>query len=61
MRQVKEPQVFRKNVVNQFETITGLSNREAGNLERGIFNYSIRDSDLKIVVKKWENPYFVQI
>ena len=61
MRQVKEPQVFRKNVVNQFEKITGLSNREAGNLERGIFNYSIRDSDLKNVVKKWENPYFVQI
>lgn len=61
MRQVKEPQVFRKNVVKQFEKITGLSNREAGNLERGIFNYSIRDSDLKNVVKKWENPYFVQI
>uniref|UniRef100_A0A6C0CRM8 TFIIS-type domain-containing protein n=1 Tax=viral metagenome TaxID=1070528 RepID=A0A6C0CRM8_9ZZZZ len=61
MRQIKTPETFRKNVVNQFDKTTILSKREAGNLERGIFNYSIRDADLKNVVKKWENPYFVQI
>ena len=26
-----------------------------------VFNWSIQQADLKNVVKKWENPYFVQI
>ena len=61
MRQVNNPEVFRNNVAIQFKKATKLSKREAANLERGIFNYSIRDATLKNVVKKWENPYFVQI
>ena len=61
MRQVPSPETFRQNVATQFKKSTKLSKREAGNLERGIFNYSIRDATLKNVVKKWENPYFVQI
>ena len=31
------------------------------NLERGIYNYTLRESDTKNIVKKWENGYFVQI
>ncbi len=61
MRQVSSPETFRENVAAQFKKSTNLSKREAGNLERGIFNYSIRDATLKNVVKKWENSYFVQI
>jgi DNA-directed RNA polymerase subunit M/transcription elongation factor TFIIS len=61
MRQINKPEVFRNNVAVQFKKVTKLSKREAANLERGIFNYSIRDATLKNVVKKWENPYFVQI
>ena len=31
------------------------------NLERGIYNYTLRESDTKNIVKKWDNGYFVQI
>lgn len=61
MRQIKNPETFRNNVVKKINELTNLSNRESVNLERGIFNYSIRDAELKNVVKKWENPYFAQI
>lgn len=61
MRQVKSPDTFRKNVRTKFKEIEGLTPRDSINLEKGIFNFSIRDATLKNVVKKWENPYFVQI
>ena len=31
------------------------------NLERGIYNYTLSESDAKNIVKKWDNGYFVQI
>ena len=31
------------------------------NLEKGIYNYSIRYATLKQVVKKWDNPAFIRI
>ena len=31
------------------------------NLERGIYNYTLHESDTKNIVKKWDNGYFVQI
>ena len=61
MRQVKSPETFRENVQIKFNEINGLSKRDSINLEKGIFNFSIRDATMKNVVKKWENPYFVQI
>lgn len=33
----------------------------AKNLEKGIYNYSIKIATEKNIVKKWENQYFVQI
>ena len=31
------------------------------NVEKGIFNYTIRECNFRKLVKKWENPTFVQI
>ena len=31
------------------------------NLERGVFNYAIKEATGKKIIKKWENPYFVQL
>ena len=33
----------------------------ATNIEKGIFNYSIKDATSKKIVKKWNNVFFVQI
>jgi transcription elongation factor S-II len=31
------------------------------NLEKGVFNYAIKEANSKKIIKKWENPYFVQL
>jgi transcription elongation factor S-II len=31
------------------------------NLEKGIFNYAIKEANSKKIIKKWENPFFVQL
>jgi len=31
------------------------------NLEKGIYNYSLKESANRKVVKKWDNPYYIQI
>ena len=33
----------------------------ASNIEKGIFNYAIKDASSKKIVKKWNNVFFVQI
>lgn len=31
------------------------------NLEKGIFNYAIKEATSRKIIKKWENPFFVQL
>lgn len=33
----------------------------ATNIEKSVYNYAIKESTARKVVKKWENPYFVQL
>lgn len=51
---------FRKNLSLRFGQIIG-DKSKAVNLEKGIFNYSIREAKSRKVVKKWENKHFVTI
>jgi DNA-directed RNA polymerase subunit M/transcription elongation factor TFIIS len=75
--QIANPEAFREKVraklTERFKTMgkgdigDAMSmNQEAAinsalNLERGIYNYTLRESDTKNIVKKWDNGYFVQI
>ena len=60
MRKVSNPLVFREEVRKSIDVI--LTNKcYSVNIEKGIYNKSIRIADSKNVVKKWENIYFVQI
>ena len=62
MSQIKvtDPETFRFNMKNKLNEIIGNA-KMASNLEKGVFNYSLKESKNKKVVKKWDNPYFVQI
>ena len=62
MSQIKilQPETFRFNIKNKLNDIIGNA-KMATNMEKGIFNYSLKESNNKKVVKKWDNPYFVQI
>jgi transcription elongation factor S-II len=62
MSQIKilEPETFRFNIKNKLNDIIGNA-KMASNMEKGIFNYSLKEAKNKKVVKKWDNPCFVQI
>ena len=60
MLQIKDPTSFRSNVQKAIASLM-TTPLQSVNLEKGIFNYTIRDCAEKYIVKKWENPYFVQI
>jgi DNA-directed RNA polymerase subunit M/transcription elongation factor TFIIS len=66
--QITDPDAFREKVRDKLtERFTKMQmNQDAAanaalNLERGIYNYTLRESDAKNIVKKWDNGYFVQI
>ena len=65
---VNHPIGFREQVCQKIRTIfkeTRLDNDTAAkivvNLEKGIYNYAIQEATKAKVVKKWENPIFVQL
>jgi len=67
--QISDPENFRNNVRAKLSArfaATAKMTPEAAenaalNLERGIYNFTLRESDTKNIVKKWDNGYFVQI
>ena len=62
MSQIKitDPETFRFNMKTKLNNIIE-NDKFASNMEKGIFNYSLKESNNKKVVKKWDNPHFVQI
>jgi len=54
---INNPTIFRENVKHKLGNI--LNNKNKGdNLERGIYNNTLKLADDKHIVKKWENIYF---
>lgn len=60
MTVITEPAKFRENVCKKFTSIIG-NNTIAINLEKGVFNYSLKEATSKKLIKKWENPVFAQL
>jgi len=61
MRQISDPETFRKNVVEKILSSYFTGETAAQNLELGIFNASLGEADRYKTIKKWDNPYFVLI
>jgi len=57
---ISNPELFRENIVHKLgQFFSKLS--YAKNLEKGIFNWSLKEAKNRKVVKQWTNPYFVRI
>ena len=57
---VSDPETFRKEIRNYiFNQVQ--DQKITNNIEKGIFNFSIRKAGKMKVVKKWDNEYFVLI
>jgi transcription elongation factor S-II len=60
MRTIENPEQFRANVCEKLNAFLK-KEKDAINLEKGIHNWTIKEATNKKVVKKWDNPFFVQI
>ena len=64
---IKNPEEFRERICFQLQkkihdlTSFPTESNFAMNLEKGIYNFAIKESTNRKVVKKWDNPFFVQI
>ena len=67
MRKVNNPELFRNKISDKIKihleknSITGNIIKLAKNLEKGIYNYTIEESNKKRIIKKWENQHFIQL
>ena len=59
-RIVENENLFRKNVVTHLNNLL-FDNKKAINLEKGIYNYTIKYSIEKNILKQWQNKNFVLI
>ena len=60
MRKIENPDNFRNNIRVKLQDILD-SEKKAINLEKGIYNYALKEATNRKVVKKWDNPYYTQI
>lgn len=73
---ISHPEQFRENISNKLAAlfhahVTNGNDPEISenapeikhgkNLEKGIYNWSIKEASTRKIIKKWDNPYFVQI
>jgi transcription elongation factor S-II len=72
---IQDPEKFRENIrkkitlkLNETDLLQKIANAQnihqivvSNNMEKGVFNYAVRECNFKKLVKKWENPAFVQI
>ena len=57
---IQSPDLFRENIRKKLKVVL-VEDNLAINLEKGIYNYSIKEANSKKIVKKWENPHFSQL
>jgi transcription elongation factor S-II len=62
MTTIKNPEQFRQNIRQRLNQTFGLDNEDmTTNLEKGVYNYVIKEANSRKIVKKWENAQFAQL
>ena len=60
LRKIDNADTFRANVRQKLDKILN-NEKNTSNMEKGIFNYSLKEAGHRKIVKKWNNHLFVQI
>jgi transcription elongation factor S-II len=60
IRKIDNPDLFRSNIKQKLNEILK-DEKNSNNMEKGIYNYSLKEADQNKIVKKWDNKHFVQI
>jgi transcription elongation factor S-II len=61
MRTINSPDTFRQNVCDKMLYELWNNSFHATNLEKGVYNWAIGEATERKILKKWDNPYFVQL
>jgi DNA-directed RNA polymerase subunit M/transcription elongation factor TFIIS len=60
INKIDDPEQFRANI--QSKLLKHFNNaKDAINLEKAVYNWTIKESNNKRVIKKWDNPFFILI
>jgi len=57
---IENPDLFRSNIRTKLDEKMK-NEKNSSNLEKGIFNYALKEADQRKIIKKWDNRHFVQI
>jgi hypothetical protein len=60
LKKISNPEVFRENVKNKLCVVID-DDSISKNVEKSVYNYAIKEANNRKIIKKWDNPYFVQI
>ena len=60
MRRIQNPDEFRANIRVKMQPMFD-DEKLATNLEKGIYNFAIKEANNRKIIKKWETPHFVQL
>ena len=60
INKIENIEIFRSNIRKKLDEILN-NEKNSSNLEKGIFNYSLKEADQRKIVKKWDNKQFIQI
>ena len=60
MRKIENPDTFRANIRNKLNLLIN-DEKYSKNLEIGIYNYALKEATNLKVVKKWDNPFYIQL
>lgn len=59
-RKIENSELFRSNIRGKINEKLN-NEKNSNNLEKGIFNYALKEADQRKIIKKWDNKHFVQI
>jgi len=60
MQKISDSDTFRKNIRTKIFPVLK-DETMSTNLEIAIYNYAIKEANSRKIIKKWDNPYFVQL
>ena len=61
LKKIENPDAFRSNIRKKLSSFLQENMTHASNLEKGIYNWALKEAATRKVVKKWDNQFFIQI
>jgi transcription elongation factor S-II len=60
MLSIDQPELFRNNLIHKINDII-LDDSLSRNIERGVYNFALKEATTRKILKKWDNRDFVQL